>query len=242
MSKFIDLSGQRFGKLIVVKKVPKPNTTKDKGRGTYWLCKCDCGKEKIIKTASLKYGASKSCGCSKIKDLTGKRFGMLIVISFHHSDKYGAYWSCVCDCGNEIIRRANSLIDKQSKTKNCGCYQYNKLPEEESSFHNLFSKYKNNDRKLEFNISKEVFRKLTKLNCFYCGKEPSQKQHRSKSNGEYIYNGLDRIDSSKGYTIDNVVPCCGRCNEAKNDEKQDDFFAWIKKVYEHSILGKENAS
>jgi hypothetical protein len=43
---------------------------------------------------------------------------------------------------------------------------------------------------------------------------------------------LDRIDSSRGYHFDNVTPCCGRCNVAKNDMKSDEFFAWIDRVYE----------
>lgn len=53
----IDITGNRYGKLVVIKRVDsKPNTT-------YWLCKCDCGKEKIILGNSLKSGATVSCGC-----------------------------------------------------------------------------------------------------------------------------------------------------------------------------------
>ena len=53
-----DLVGQKFGRLIVLKK-------KDKNKsGNYrWLCKCDCGKEKIIRGDNLKSGTTKSCGC-----------------------------------------------------------------------------------------------------------------------------------------------------------------------------------
>jgi hypothetical protein len=50
----IDLVGQRFGRLLVIKRVEKPEYIKQ--HDTYWLCKCDCGKEKIISKRSLKNG------------------------------------------------------------------------------------------------------------------------------------------------------------------------------------------
>jgi hypothetical protein len=37
-----------------------------------------------------------------------------------------------------------------------------------------------------------------------------------------------------GYTIENVVPCCKRCNQAKSDQSVVDFLAWIRRVYEHT--------
>ena len=62
MSKFIDLTGKRFGRLIVLRYVDK-----DRWRSSRWLCSCDCGKEKIIIGQSLKSGATKSCGCLHIE-------------------------------------------------------------------------------------------------------------------------------------------------------------------------------
>ena len=58
MSKFIDLTGQRFGRLIV-----KERVNNDKGGNTCWLCECDCGKGKKIQGVSLKFGLTQSCGC-----------------------------------------------------------------------------------------------------------------------------------------------------------------------------------
>lgn len=65
MGQFIDLSGQRFGNLTAIKRV---GTQKSDG-SSLWLCKCDCGNEKVISSASLRYGSSKSCGCSRLKHL-----------------------------------------------------------------------------------------------------------------------------------------------------------------------------
>jgi len=56
-----DLTGQRFGKLTVLQKAIRPKYLKN--RNAYWLCKCDCGKEKIINGISLTSGSTKSCGC-----------------------------------------------------------------------------------------------------------------------------------------------------------------------------------
>lgn len=53
----LDLTGQRFGKLVVIKEVGKLNGY------TAWLCKCDCGNEKVVRTNSLRSGSTKSCGC-----------------------------------------------------------------------------------------------------------------------------------------------------------------------------------
>jgi hypothetical protein len=54
-------------------------------------------------------------------------------------------------------------------------------------------------------------------------------------NGDYVYNGIDRLDSSRGYEMGNVVPCCKQCNWAKNDIPYDEFLDWIKRVHRNLI-------
>lgn len=58
MGKRLDITGQRFGRLVAIRPVERKNSNL-----TYWLCKCDCGKEKEISLGSLRRGNSKSCGC-----------------------------------------------------------------------------------------------------------------------------------------------------------------------------------
>lgn len=55
----------------------------------------------------------------KINDLTGKKFGNLTALGFTKTIKRSAYWKCLCDCGNTIIARANTLSN--GHTKSCGC-------------------------------------------------------------------------------------------------------------------------
>ena len=61
--RFKDITGQKFGRLTVIKRI-YPNT---KFRLINWLCKCDCGKEKIVKGTDLRSGNTKSCGCLKLE-------------------------------------------------------------------------------------------------------------------------------------------------------------------------------
>jgi hypothetical protein len=58
----------------------------------------------------------------------------------------------------------------------------------------------------------------------------------NNSNGNYIYTGIDRVNNSRGYEIDNVTSCCWDCNNKKRTMTKEDFFSWVKSVYEYSIL------
>lgn len=58
---------------------------------------------------------------SKIKDLTGKKFGMVTVIKLDKIENRRTYWICKCDCGNIFTRRSDIIQNKE--VKSCGCYQ-----------------------------------------------------------------------------------------------------------------------
>lgn len=169
-------------------------------------------------------------------NLIGKRFGRLEVIKREDNDRGGhTRWLCKCDCGNEKIIYGVSL--RKGHTISCGCWQRESryLPFEEASKNALYKRYKDNakNRNILFELSKEEFLKLAKENCFYCGKKPSNIFKNIHNNGNYIYNGIDRINSFDGYVKDNVVSCCSRCNHAKSDGDIKDFLEWIDRVYEY---------
>lgn len=117
MGKFIDLTGQRFGNLTVIKQ----NIEKSKPGRMFWECLCDCGNKKIIYGNSLRNGNTKSCGCLKEINLIGQRFGKLVVIekSEKKSSMGGSYWECLCDCGNKKAIFSGSL--KSGNQNSCGC-------------------------------------------------------------------------------------------------------------------------
>lgn len=119
MSKATNLTGQKFNRLTVIEQ------DKSSIKRTKWICRCDCGKISSVRTESLLSGATKSCGCyhkemvTGRKDLTGKRFGRLIVIGIDENERYS--WKCKCDCGNEISVYVGHLQAKRG-TKSCGCF------------------------------------------------------------------------------------------------------------------------
>lgn len=134
MARRIDLTGQRFGRLTVIE---YDHAEHD---GAHWLCKCDCGTEKVIAGYLLRNGATKSCGCLKSdasraaldkaraalkarprKDLTGQRFERLVVLGLADvPDRKGfIFWRVRCDCGTEKIIMQNNLVYGQ--TRSCGC-------------------------------------------------------------------------------------------------------------------------
>ena len=169
----------------------------------------------------------------------GNRYGMLAVVerAENPTSRGGAYWLCRCDCSNVKAIRGTSL--RNGNAKSCGCRQGKNhgLPHGESMFNVLYNKYvwgATGKRNFEWSISKEQFRHLTKQNCQYCGCEPSREQTAQYCNGTYIYNGLDRVDNSKGYTIDNVVPCCTTCNLAKVGMTVKEFYRWVESVSENA--------
>lgn len=112
----MNIIGQKFNMLTVMSFHHKQGTNK------YYLCKCDCGNETVVRGSRITNGETKSCGClngkSHIKDITGKRFGKLVVESFSHTNSNGAYWNCLCDCGNRVVVNGGNL---RNGTKSCGC-------------------------------------------------------------------------------------------------------------------------
>jgi hypothetical protein len=249
LSKFIDLIGQRFEKLVVIERLEN-----DKNGKTRWVCKCDCGKETVVIGRNLINNRTRSCGCGKDnvskklrKDLIGKRFGKLLVISPSHSVDGKWWWDCLCDCGQIIKARGYSLTSGQ--TQSCGCLRdeittnRNKnnrwTDRKKIKLNQVFLSYKiaANKRGLKFELSKELFEQLIFGNCFYCGCEPKNETIGEKG---IKCNGIDRVDNTVGYIESNVVTCCKDCNFGKRNKYKQDFLSWVERVYNHSIKEKEN--
>ena len=117
-----DISGRRYGKLVAIGKAPSRN-----GR-TRWLCKCDCGNEKVVTKEALKAGKVKSCGCLRAiapgqlyRDLSGLKFGRLTALepTEKRDSKGSVFWRCKCECGAETEVSADCLTS--GNTISCGC-------------------------------------------------------------------------------------------------------------------------
>lgn len=120
-----DLTGQRFGKLVAIRRT-------DKKRYTHfiWECKCDCGNVCYVDGCNLKRGHTLSCGCLRVerltevitKDLTGQKFARLTVLEKTDERRGGSVvWKCQCECGNICYVSCDCLTT--GHTQSCGCLQ-----------------------------------------------------------------------------------------------------------------------
>lgn len=117
-----DLTGKRFGSLVVLKCVGK---TKDYDK--IWRCQCSCGNITDVRQGHLRSGHTTTCGCGKpqFDDYSGRKFGHLYVLRrvddyvCPGNGKHYVRYECRCDCGNIVV--VNALNLKNGTTMSCGC-------------------------------------------------------------------------------------------------------------------------
>lgn len=203
----------------------------------------------------------------KRKDFTGLKVGKLTVLrptklelnrrrkktNGVEYEEYSQYWWCKCDCGNEREVRdkiLNAVLSGKG-VGSCGCGRRkdsdgDKWP---VAFNVVWGTYISHAKSYNrvFTLTKEDFFKLTNDNCHYCGSAPSSVQSSrnkgtkgwSKEATYYKYNGVDRVDNSKGYEISNCVTCCETCNRMKLAQDQATFLGHVTKIYNFSIARQE---
>lgn len=248
-----DLAGMKFGKLTVIMLLPK----RINDNRLAWYCKCDCGNEVEKPSTYLKNTKScpPSCGCEVGKKRVinvelGTKKGKLTVIAqlpyrvTPNGDKHTMI-KCKCDCGNET--EVNSAGFRKNRYLSCGkkvCKR--QISNSEMITNYVYKGYKSKakERNYSFNLTKDFFSNLIFKNCYYCNSEPKNTYHQSGSgiNGDkqtYYYNGIDRIDNSIGYEINNVRTCCGTCNTMKMTLSDKDFINHLRKIIEN-IDAKHN--
>jgi hypothetical protein len=110
----------------------------------------------------------------------------------------------------------------------------------------VFNRYRNNAASLgrDFLLPREEVHRLITCACYYCGSPPSSPTEIQQDAKVYVrekevflFGGIDRIDSSLGYTPTNVVPACSKCNIAKMARSAPDFIAWILRINAFIVSG-----
>lgn len=240
MSRFIDLTGQKYNMLTAVRFLEVRN------KNAYWECKCDCGNLHTITGADLKRGQTKSCGCarsklqasSKFKDITGQIFGRLTVLKFVRMTSPGriSIYECLCECG--IIKEIDRASLVRGFTKSCGCYNRDKQlgAHGVASFNNYFKSYKNSAAKrgYVFELTEEQFKEIICQNCSECQAVPKEiaRKYKTSSATSILANGVDRINNDIGYILSNVQPMCTPCNMAKSSLGEKKFKEWTAQIRE----------
>ena len=171
----------------------------------------------------------------------GEKYGKLTIIDYPYSKREGRsrptrMIDCLCECGTYHTVQVSKI--KSGLTKSCGCLSVEtlinrvSLPDGMGFQNNLFSTYLKSakDRGLEFEIDRFDFFNLVFQNCSYCNNQPNQAIKRYP---DHKYNGLDRVDNGIGYTLGNVIPCCGICNRMKSSMSRDDFILHISNISKH---------
>jgi hypothetical protein len=147
-------------------------------------------------------------------DLTGERFGKWTVVEkserpITSSPSKPLYWKCKCDCGNEGIVPSHSL--RCHKSESCGCTK--KLPSYMALYNFLLRASNISNKACELTFEDFVhFTSTTK--CHYCNAPIQWIEHNLRCGKSYH---LDRMNNSIGYTKNNCVVCCTRCNLSKGD-------------------------
>lgn len=164
------------------------------------------------------------------------------VISFDEKrsseGKKHSYYFVKCKkCGTVFSRRA-SIIKASLNTIQCSNCRRNRYGKPLNVLeYKMYCFYRSGakQRNIEWGLSEDEFKSFIKMDCYYCGEKPSRYQTVSYRDDYELVNGIDRIDSSKGYSVDNCVPCCNTCNLMKNILPKDIFLKKVYQIYNHSI-------
>lgn len=226
------LIGEIFGQLTVLEQSGK-NTRGER----LWKCLCTCGNYTTVPGEKLTSMNTRSCGCLKTPNMIGQIFGNLTVIEDAGLRTESRVWLCKCSCGGDKIVSTTHL--KKGNVRSCGCLRSGNLTngirnlgKGVAARNRIIDMYKKNAVKTGrvFKLTVEQCELLFQGNCYYCGESPNRTFINRRTKDSYTYNGIDRVNNSQGYVLDNVVSCCTTCNLKKGSSSQTEFLAWIKKI------------
>jgi hypothetical protein len=177
---------------------------------------------------------------SRIDIGDGTRVGRIVVLRRAPNIGSGTAYHVRCDCGTEKVVRGAGI--RQRTTQSCGCLraamrkQRAREAQKQAVVRDEFYGYRSiiatyargaKMRGHAWELSPRDALQLFVSECFYCGRPPSNRWGNPRRRP---FTGIDRIDNRRGYTADNVVPCCTLCNRAKSSMRQEEFEAWLNQV------------
>lgn len=203
----------------------------------FGVCKVTIQK-RIIKLNFLKREK-----LTKVEDLRNIKINKLTFINYVKNDKFGkAIWLCSCECGKEKMLNASAI--KAKLTTSCGCNKQKSLRKGVGLISGAFwHKLKKSalSRDIDFSIkieeAWEIFLKQDKK-CALSGVNLIMYPNNDRSRIQTA--SPDRIDSNKGYTIDNLQWVHKRINRMKNILTTDELLFWVKRIYKNNDMRTKN--
>lgn len=232
-----DYTGQHIGNVTVLRKV-ESKTIKRGTRLSVWEVQCDCGKLFTADSGRL-YRKTINCGCRRKHDLTGQKFGKLRVIKEiglrpqgHKANKKRTennyYWECLCDCGNPV--EVNGEYLKEGSTRSCGCLKkiFSNADRTGAPIHlkTYLRKVKKSAKERGLNFDEDVDISFV-MQLFV---KQNNKCALSGIPIDLCNCSLDRIDSNRGYSRDNVQWVLIRINFMKQKLTNEEFIDLCKHV------------
>lgn len=166
--------------------------------------------------------------------VAGTKVGPLTVLD---TSKSGGkvFYRCKCSgCGTVSNLRADTF-KRLMKTGLDVCHCKSKI-NGQAYLKALLTRYKSRAKRDErqFLLTETEFFDLITQECHYCGLEPQVSEYDSLMViGKFKHNGVDRLDSNLGYTPDNCITACKRCNYAKHTMSYGGFMLWVDSTYNH---------
>lgn len=233
--------GDRFGHFVVI----KPNVKSNKWKHRRSFVKCDCGLKYSLRTRDFVTGLIKKCKRCKryealIKPVIGTKYGDWIVISEEMRKKYHNTFKVRCKCGHEAFKSHVAL--RAGDSKMCiVCAKKMLRKRVFTGIEELTGSYigsikagckRSKNRTLEFTVTKEFLWSLflkQKRKCALSGVDIVMHFNRRNQTAS-----LDRINSFKGYTKDNVQWIHKIVNNMKQDQSDESFIQWCQLISKYN--------
>ena len=210
-------------------------------RSYLYKLKCNnCGYE--FTTRFINRCICNECRKSKtINKYVGLKTDVYEILEFIEKKKHTLFYRVRClKCNKQSIKSLRTIMVVKDNCEFCRQGNY-RIPTINAPINCIKGQYIRGamERNFEWNLNDNEFKNLISQSCYYCGAAPKQYKQDlrfNKSNIPFLRNGIDRLDSNKGYIIDNCVPCCENCNRMKMQLSENEFLTRVEKIYNYAVL------
>lgn len=210
----IDMTNKIFNKWTVIEQAGKSPKNE-----ILWLCKCECGTQKIINGCDLRRNRTKSCGCDKDNDYLHQKFGKWTVLKRVANKNDKRVFLCQCECGT--IKEVVGQSLKNGVSLSCGQCNHTSLGEQK--IENLL---KTNNIKYE---KEKVF------NNFYFSDSERKPRFDFYIEDKYIveFDGIQHFKSNGGWNTEDKVKLTQKRDKIKNEYCLNNGIPIIRIPYTH---------